>query len=124
MIDAYSGLNLISLLPSDAYTASTNGTGVDVTDYVGNVMIILDSSAVGTDDETLDVKIQSSSDNSTWSDISGAAFTQVTTSASLQKIKINIDAQTKYIRAVATIAGTSPSAKCSVHMIGYKQVKS
>lgn len=121
MRDAYSGLNLVSLIPAGEYTSSQNGSSVDVKDYVGKVMIILDSSAAGTTDETLDVKIQSSSDGSTWSDISGAAFTQVTTSASLQKIGLIIDDQTRYIRAVATIAGTSPTPKFSVHMIAYKQ---
>jgi len=124
MRDAYSGLNLVSLIPSDQYTTSQNGSGVNVRDYVGKVMIILDSSAAGTTNETLDVKIQSSPDNTNWTDISGATFNQVTTSASLQKIGLNIDEQTKYIRAVATIAGTAPAPKFSVHMIAYKQVLS
>ena len=111
---------LIPLLPANSYNASTNGTGVDILDYTGNMMVILDATKISGTDPTLDVKIQESADNSTWSDISGAEFTQVTT-ASLEKITLNADGLKRYIRAVATLGGTSPVFAISCNAVGIKQ---
>lgn len=70
--------------------------------------LFLVSSAAGTGTTpTLNIKVQHSEDNSSWSDVSGGAFTQITTVASFQEKQIkNVG---RYVRAVATIAGTTPS---------------
>lgn len=110
--------SLASFFPSLARTASANGTGVDVTAYDGEAVFVLDS-ALGTGTSpTLDVKLQDSPDNSIWTDIPGATFAQVTDAAAAQeKIKANITGASKWVRAVATIGGTTPSFTFSVHAL-------
>ena len=103
-----------TLLACDSRTASADGTGFDLegsNGAEGEAIIILssDAASAGTN-PTLDVKLQESSDDSTWSDISGATFTQVTDAASSQKISINTNDVKRYLRAVGTIGGTSSPA--------------
>ena len=103
-----------TLLACDSRTASANGTGFDLegsNGAEGEAIIILssDAASAGTD-PTLDVKLQESSDDSTYTDISGATFTQVTDAASSQKISINTNDVKRYLRAVGTIGGTSSPA--------------
>ena len=103
-----------TLLACDSRTASANGTGFDLegsNGAEGEAIIILssDAASAGTD-PTLDVKLQESSDDSTYTDISGATFTQVTNAASSQKISINTNDVKRYLRAVGTIGGTSSPA--------------
>tara|TARA_S200002703_G_scaffold61508_1_gene53393 strand:- start:25 stop:417 length:393 start_codon:yes stop_codon:yes gene_type:complete len=104
-----------TLLACDSRTASANGTGFDLegsNGAEGEAIIILssDAASAGTD-PTLDVKLQESSDDSTYTDISGATFTQVTDAAqALEKISINTNDVERYLRAVGTIGGTSSPA--------------
>lgn len=103
-----------TLLACDSRTASADGTGFDLegsNGAEGEAIIILasDAASAGTN-PTLDVKLQESSDNSTFTDISGATFTQVTDSQALEKISINTNDVKRYLRAVGTIGGTSSPA--------------
>ena len=97
-------------LRPQAATASANGTGVDTQGFAEG-MVVLEVGAVSGTTPTLDVKLQESDDNSTFTDISGATFTQVTAANSSQVkrlAELNVSRK-RYIRAVATIAGTTPS---------------
>lgn len=114
-------LTLLNLFPSAARTATANGTGVDLQQYSGDVAVVLDSAAGTGTTPTLDVKLQDSADNSTFADITGATFTQVTGTASQQKIVVNKDAARRYVRAVATIGGGTPSFTFSVNALGVKK---
>ena len=106
--------NIQALFANDSRTASANGTGFDTqgsNDVEGEAIIILASDAASAGSSpTLDVKLQESDDNSTFTDISGATFSQVTRSQSTQKISINTNDYGRYIRAVGTIGGTSSPA--------------
>lgn len=117
-------LPTISLIPASDVAATANGTGVDIKDYVGSLQLLLDAGAAtaGTS-PTLDVKIQDSDDNSSYADVTGKAFTQVTTVASRQQMVIDTNAVRRYIRAVVTVGGTnSPSFPASLQGVGIKQV--
>lgn len=95
-----------SLAPATR-TASANGSSGDFIDGEGQCYAVSHVGTVSGTTPTLDAKIQESDDNSTWTDITGATFTQVTASTALQVISF---LRTKrYLRGVATIAGTSPS---------------
>ena len=117
-------LNLIPLHPTAVRTATATGTGIDITDYVGELAVILDSAAGTGTAPTLDVKLQDSDAvGGTYADIAGATFTQVITAAGAQKIAVKVDAINKFIRAVGTIGGTGPSFAFSVKAVGVKQVR-
>lgn len=90
-----------------AKTATVTGTGLDFLTGDGNCYAIQNVGTVSGTTPTLDGKIQESSDNSTFTDITGATFTQVTASTSL--LAINFQRTKRYLRYVGTIAGTSPS---------------
>lgn len=91
-------------------TASANGTGVDTQGY-SDAMVVLEVGTVSGTTPTLNVKIQESDDNSSFSDVTGATFTQVSATGSSQVLRVtelNL-VRKRYLRAVATIAGTTPS---------------
>jgi hypothetical protein len=108
----------IKLATAARITANANGAGVDVSGLTGKCLLVLNASATEAADNTLDVKIQHSDDNATWSD-SGAVFNQVTNAAggSFQTITMDVDGFKKYVRAVDTVAGTTPAVTRSVMMV-------
>lgn len=123
-------LQTIDLLPiAPSITATGNGTGVDVTDFVGKIAIVLSAKNIAGTTPTLDVKLQDSADNSTFADVTGAVFTQVTDAgtkaATLEKISINVDSLRRYVRVVKTIGGTvSPEFSANCVALGVKQNRS
>lgn len=117
------GVTVESLAGPAVRTATVTGAAVDVRDYDGDVAFIQDSGAGTGTLPTLDGKIQDSADGSTdWADITGWAFAQVTTAASLQILKRTVNASRRYIRYVGTITGTTPSFTFGVTMAGQKQI--
>jgi hypothetical protein len=105
-----------------ARTATVTATGLDAKDYIGNLLIFQNVGTVSGTTPTLDGKIQDSADNSSWADVSGATFTQVTASDSYQQINVDTRKARRYIRYVGTIAGTTPSFTMGVLIQGQKQV--
>lgn len=102
-------LQQLNSLPNLSRTANANGTAIDLKDYEGEAVAVLEAgAATAGSSPTLDVKLQDSDDGSTgWNDISGATFTQVTNAASSQKLSFNTDEVKRYVRAVGTLGGTS-----------------
>ena len=116
---------LVSLMPTDSRTATFTGSGIDMRDYTGQIVIIEDTEAAtaGTA-PTWNIKIQDSADDSTFADVTGATFAEVTATASQTKIGIVVDDVARYIRVVATLGGTSsPAFTSAVHLLGTKQVQ-
>ena len=108
-------LSHIAFAPTASRTAALDGTPVDMKDYEGDVVVILDVAAGGT--STVDVKLQSSdTSGGSYEDIttvfsrggtvqtSGAvAFSQVSTSASKQFLVFPKGAAKRWIKAVSTV---------------------
>jgi len=124
-IDRNLGTNLqtIDLLPMQSVTIDRLGT-----DFVGGLAVFLRAKNTAGSTPTLDIKLQESDDDSTYTDISGAAFTQVTDAGTLaavsEKIVVNVEACKKYIRAVKDIGGTSsPAFMTTCVAVGVKQVR-
>lgn len=114
------GLQIIALAAAARLTATNAGTAaVDVSGYSGEARLVLNSSAGGGADHTMDTKVQHSADGSTgWEDVPGLAFDQVTNAAaSLQVIGFNVDKCRRYVRVVDTLAGTSPTFARSVELV-------
>ena len=106
-----------------ARTSTLTTSGVDLQTYVGQVVVGQLVGTVSGTTPTLDGKIQSSADNSTWADVTGATFTQVTASNSSQFIAVDTRLASRYIRYVGTVAGTTPSFTMGVQLLGQKQVQ-
>lgn len=124
-------LQHFALAPTAVRTANFDGTAVDLNDYEGDVVVILDVAAGGT--STLDVKIQSSdTSGGSYSDVTTAfyrggsevasaavAFTQVSTSASKQYLVFPKGAAKRWIKAVSTTSSSSHTY--SINAVGAKK---
>jgi len=112
---------LLSLSANDVVATSANRTGVDLVDYEGDIMAILDAEAGGAS-VTYAVKIQDSADNSSFADVSGLAFTTTDANTALREtLRINSDEIRRYIRAVITVAGGTGTGAVSVVALGSKK---
>lgn len=97
---------------TDALAAASRGagtvtsTGIDLTDYKGDVLWHISRGNAGVG--TLDAKVQESADNSSWTDVSPAlAITQLT-AAGTAKLAIRVRQATKrYVRISATVAAAA-----------------
>lgn len=101
---------------SCADTAAATGTGVDLKDYEGPVVIVQNH---GTSTGTLDGKIQDSADNSSFADVTGAVFTQETTTAGVKSLVLQSKQVRRYIKYVGTVV-TGPQV-VGVTMTGVKK---
>jgi hypothetical protein len=100
---------VLELLAAKRRTASANGTGVDLQGYVNpggrEMKAYLNCGAISSG-TSLDVKIQESdASGSGYTDITGAAFTQLTTSPGDEEIHFRTNK--RYVRAVGTLVGTN-----------------
>jgi len=109
---------LIAGHPTAARTATGQTSGIDLKDYDGDVVFLLDSAAGTGTSPTLDVTIEDSADDSSFAAVTDAAFTQVTGTASAQKLVVNKDSARRYVRVKYTVGGTTPSFTFSVNAIG------
>lgn len=112
-------LSHLGLAATANRTAALDGTAVDMKDYEGDVVVILDVAAGGT--STLNVKLQSSdTEGGSYTDIttvfsrggvvqaSGAvAFAEASTTASKQFLVFPKGAAKRWIKAVSTVTQTS-----------------
>ena len=124
-------LSHFALAPTAARTADLDGTAVDMNDYEGDLVIILDVEAGGT--STLDVKIQSSdTSGGSYSDVTtvfnldgteqasaAVAFAQVSTSADKQYLVFPKGAAKRWIKAVS-VTDTSTHTY-SINGVGVKK---
>ena len=112
---------VLSFAPNDVVTATSEETGVDLQDYEGDITLILDAEAGGAS-ITYAVKVQDSSDNSTFTDVSGAAFTTTdANSALVESLVVNSDEINRYARVVITVAGGTGAGAVSVTGLGQKK---
>ena len=114
-------MTVLSFAPNDVVAADSNETGVDLQDYEGDITLILDAEAGGSG-VTYAVKVQDSSDNSTFADVSGAAFTTTTANTALvESLVVNTDEIKRYARVVIDVTGSSPAGAVSVVGLGRKK---
>lgn len=120
-IDLHGELTAVELSPPAARTSTVTGTGVDVSRYKGVLKVTQQVGTVSGTTPTLDGKIQDSANDSTYADVTGYTFTQVTASTNLQSLGVDTRNVRQYVRYVGTIAGTSPSFGLAVSFIGQKE---
>jgi hypothetical protein len=118
-----------TLLPAASRSASANGTGIDMSLYEGNAIVIVELTNVSGTSPTADFKLQECDTvGGTYTDLGAAgslvpaaAATQVGAASSLQKLAIEVQATKKFVRGVLTLAGTSPVYTCSAYVLGVKK---
>ncbi len=123
-------LQALAVKPVGAVTATTNHTSVDTQGLEGQIALVLDSAAGTGTSPTLAITLEHSDDNSTFvavpvGSIQGGAFTQVTNAAvSRQTRVVNKNDLKRYVRAVSTVGGTTPSFNYSLQGLGFNKYRS
>ena len=89
---------------------TTNTAGVDCKDADAGLFTISIGEVAGGGGDLIDVKLQESDDDATYTDISGAAFATFSTAAARENATfiggLNLAARKRYIRANMVIAGS------------------
>ena len=120
MVNYGDNSQLVALIPSNTITATTTGSAVDLLQYTNEVAVILNCSAGGAD-ATCNVKLtHSDTSGGSYTDVTGATFTEVGNTASVQKLSVNKNEMKRFVKAVCTVAGTA-SYKIGVELIGEYQ---
>jgi hypothetical protein len=129
MKDIKNELTISVMQPATAKTANWNSTVIDTQQYCGTCAVILNAGAKtagDTADTTLDVRLYGSAEsNGANAVILNNNFAQVTTTNSHQVLQHDPRSTSKrYLKAVATIAGTnSPSFPVSMTFIGQAKLQ-
>ena len=105
------------LAAAQSAASTVTGTGVDLKDYEGPVLVVQNGGA-GTG--TLDGKIQDSADNVTFADVAGLTFAQKGTAAGTQSLVVQSKQVRRYIRYVGTVV-TGPQL-VAVTATGVKKI--
>jgi len=105
-----------ALLGASVYPATVNdtnnGLAVDLIDADGSCVAVQTVGTVGGTTPSITGKIQESSDNSTWTDVAGAAFAAVTAANNVQAI--TFERTKRYLRYFRTVSGSAPTFALSV----------
>ena len=112
-VGAYIKAAIGSIPLSSLGGAAVNGPAINRLGFDSCVLHTAGGSATGSPTaQTLDAKLQESEDGSTaWTDITGAAITQITADDSEAQVDVDLSGVKKFIRVVQTVvltAGTSP----------------
>jgi hypothetical protein len=124
-------LSHFALAPTAERTDALDGTAVDLNDYEGDIVVILDVEDDGT--STLDVKLQSSDTvNGSYGDVTSVfnldgteqasaavAFAQVEDDASKQYLVFPKGAAKRWVKAVSTVDGSTHTY--SINALGAKK---
>jgi hypothetical protein len=97
-----------------AITATATSAKVNAGGY-GTVKAYLNITAASGTTPTLDVKFQDSYDGTNYVDVASGAFAQKTTTNSSSLVLSNVG---PYLRAVQTVAGTTPSFTFDLYVAG------
>lgn len=94
---------------------SLEGASADILGY--SAVVLLEAGTNGTGG-TVDVKLQDSDDNVTFSDVASGAFTQVTTANDNATYEKAYTGGKRYLRVVATVAGAACKFGVSILKVG------
>lgn len=114
-LNALTAKNVVA--PAAKTTTFTSGS-INLQQFIETAKLVLEVGTVSGTTPTLDVKVQDSADNSSFADVTGLAFTQVTASTNSQALLLDTRALRQYIQLVCTIGGTTPSFSMCAELVG------
>lgn len=120
-------LHVTTLHALAAVAADADGSALDISDYDGEIAVILvndaGSQGGGSTDRTLAVKVKDcATSGGSYADVTGGGFTGITTAAGTQKISLNSDEIQKFLKINFDIAGAnSPTYDVTVIVVGAKK---
>ena len=115
-------LDITAAVASASVTATATSGAIDLKEFDGDVLLVLNCAAGTGSSPTLDIKVQDSDETGgTYGDLSGATFTQVTDAASVQTLEVNKDECKRFIKIVQTVGGSSPVFVYGISLVGLKK---
>ena len=115
-------LEISAAVASASVTATATSSAIDLKEFDGDVLLVLNCAAGTGSSPTLDIKVQDSDETGgTYADLSGATFTQVTDSASVQTLEVNKDECKRFIKIVQTVGGSSPVFVYGISLVALKK---
>jgi len=96
-----------SILAAAVTDATTEGTTVDCKGF-DEALVVFDATLAAANAEG-NLKVQESSDDSTWADVAGAAFTEITPSNDADSFegRIDLSKRSRYLRLHLTTDGSN-----------------
>lgn len=103
--------------------ANLDGTAIDVSQFEGTALVALDCAAPSAgSSQTMAVKLQhADTEAGSYSDVTGGAFTGITTALSKQVLTINADGLKPWLKIVSTLGGSTPAYTWSATFQGIKK---
>ena len=97
---------ILGFIPNDVVTATKLGSAIDLTNYEGDMVVMLDAEAGGAS-ITYAVKLTASdTSGGTYTDVTGGAFTTTTANTLLlEKIFVNVTDIKRFVKVSVTVAG-------------------
>ena len=119
-------LHVTTLHALAAVAADADGSALDISDYDGEIAIILVHNAGSQDsgsDRTLAVKVKEcATSGGSYTDAAGGGFTAIATTAGTQKISLNSDELQKFLKINFDIGGTNnPTYNATAIVVGAKK---
>ena len=106
----------VSLIRPVVATATATGSGVDLLGFLDDAMAIVDFGVLSGTAATNIVTIEGSNDNSAFTVLTTFVAASGTDDAKIASGRVNLTGY-RYVRAVATIAGTTPSYAFGVTLL-------
>jgi len=119
MRDIRNNLDGVNSIVPNSYTASTNGSGIDLQGYDG-AMILFQAGTVdtGSGNETYSPSVEESDDNSTFSAVSASDLEGSLANMTANSVqRVGYKGARRYLRAVLTLGGTTPSIDAAVLVV-------
>jgi len=115
--------DMLAIAAVAALTATGGLAAVNITEFHGRGKLVLMHSAA-LEGDTCAVKLQHSADGTTWVDVAGATFEDITDEAGgMQVIEVDIDTLRPNVRLHATMAGTAGfSVTLGAVLVGKRQM--
>tara|TARA_Y100000401_G_C8319289_1_gene224304 strand:- start:1342 stop:1722 length:381 start_codon:yes stop_codon:yes gene_type:complete len=112
------GTTLVSLIANDVTASTKTGSAVDLQNYEGDLLAILDAEAGGSG-VTYAVKFtESDTSGGSYTDVTSGAFTTTAANtASVQSLIVNTDEIKRFVKVVVTVAGGSGTGAVSVSAV-------
>lgn len=115
MRDMKNNMDAVNSLAPAAYTASSNGSGVDLQGYDAAMVVFSSGAADFVDtDEVYTPSVEESDDNVNYTGVAAGDLEGTLAGLSANSVqRVGYKGSKRYIRAVLTIAGTTPSVQAA-----------
>jgi len=119
MRDIKNNLDTVGSIDPASFTATTNGSGVDLRDFDGAMVVFQAGTAdTGSGNETYTPSVEESDDNSIFSSVAASELESALVNMTANSVqRVGYKGAKRYVRAVLTLGGTTPSIDASALVV-------